>query len=303
MPPGAAAVVDLGCGVRTVDIPVLRRRAERLGGTRTTSGVVSVPESAALASVGLTVMSEVMGGVTTRAPLSGFFGSAGGGPTFPRGWQGGDDGPPPVYTSTSAAKVPASVTSLRDGYRTALARLVEEVRAVGADGAVDVRVEHTVAEAFNQSVWRFLATGTAVRAAGPTRANIPFTAALSATETVAALRAGWVPLGYLACPVMAVRWVDPQSRQQTRALSANGEMTAFTDTVTQCRRQAGVEFALAARRLGADGAVLKSMDVRVGPAVDLAEVSVLVIGTALAQFRGIGGSPPLTVLSLGADHD
>ncbi len=140
--------------MRTVDIPVLRRRAERPRGTRVTSGVVSVQESAALAGVGLTVMSEVMGAVAVRAPVTGFFQGAAGGSRYPRGWQG-DGGPPPVYTSSGASTVPARVTSLRAGYRIAMSRLVAEVRAVGADGAVEVRVEHTVTEALDQLVWRF----------------------------------------------------------------------------------------------------------------------------------------------------
>ncbi|MGI8680473.1 MAG: hypothetical protein ACR2LX_17670 [Jatrophihabitans sp.] len=285
--------------MRTVEVPARRRRSERLRGMQVASGVLSVQESAALAAVGFTVTSEVMGAVAMRAPVTGFFQRAGGGSTYPRGWQG-DGGPPPVYTSSRTPRVPARVTSLRAGYRIALARLIDEVRAVGADGAVDVRVDHTVAETLGDLVWRFLATGTAVRGAGPTRARVPFTAALSAAETAAALRAGWVPVGYLACPVMAVRWVEPESRRQERTLSANGEVTAFTHTVTECRRQAGADFARVARGRGADGAVMKSMSMEVGPAVDLAEVNVLVIGTAVAQFRAPEATAPLTVLSLGA---
>lgn len=261
------------------------------------SGVLSVQESAALSSAGFSVVSEVMGAVAMRAPATGFFQHPGGGSTYPRGWQG-DGGSPPVLTSASVARIPSKVTSLRQGYRTALSRLVDELRAVGADGATGVRVEHTVVEAMDQLVWRFLATGTAVRSTGPVRAARPFTAALSATETAVAIRAGWVPAGYLPCPVMAVRWVEPASRAQERLRAGNSEVTAFTAAVNECRRQAGAAFREAARAVGADAAVMASMDMEVGPAVDLAEVSVMVVGTALKQFRVPDQDTRLSVLSL-----
>jgi uncharacterized protein YbjQ (UPF0145 family) len=262
--------------------------------------MISIGEAAALAAVGFVSASEVMGAVAMLAPVSGFFQSGGlGGPTYPRGWQGHGSVPPPVFTSSTAAQIPSWVAVLRRAYRLALTRLTDEIRAVGADGAIGIRVEHTVVNTgTSQAVWRFLATGTAVRSLGPTRATRPFTTSLSAVETAAALRSGWAPASYLACPVMAVRWVEPASRRQERALSGNGEIVAFTETVNACRRQAALDFERDARAAGADGAVMDDMTVEVGDARDLSQVHVLLTGTALVRF-GVAQPPaPLSVLSL-----
>src|SRR6185437_4370633 len=140
-------------------------RVERLSSSGLASGLMSIGESAALAAVGFVPASEVMGAIAMLAPVSGFFQSGGlGGPTYPRGWQGSDSVSPPVFTSSTASQVPSWVAVLKRAYRLVLARLTGEIRAVGADGAVGVRVEHTVIDAGNsQVIWRFLATGTAVR--------------------------------------------------------------------------------------------------------------------------------------------
>ena len=201
-------------------VPQIVDRVSRLGAAGVQSGMLSIEESAALAALGFESVSEVMGAVAMRAPVSGFFstGALGSG-TYPSGWQGDGNRPPPVFTSSRAARVPSYVAVLTKAYRLAMSRLTDEVRAAGADGAVGVRVEHTVVGAgASDSVWRLLATGTAMRSLGATRAVRPFTTSLSAAQTAAALRGGWMPVTFLACPVMAVRWVEPASRRQQRAL-------------------------------------------------------------------------------------
>ena len=284
----------------TPAVPQLGRRIERLSSNHLASGMVSIGESAALAAVGFRSASVVMGAVAMLAPVSGLLQSGGlGGPTYPRGWQGRGNDPPPVFISSTASQVPSRVTVLQRAYRLVLARLTDEIRAVGADGAVGIRVEHTVVGAgTSQAVWRFLATGTAVRSVGPTRATRPFTSSLSAAQMAAALRSGWAPVSYLACPVMAVRWVEPASRRRQRALSGNGEIVAFTDAVNACRRQAALDFERAARAAGADGAVLDEMSVEVADTRDLAQVHVLLAGTALARFSVPRSPAALNVLSL-----
>lgn len=280
-------------------VPQVARRVERLRAGVVTSGMVAVRESAALASVGFLPASEVMGAVAMLAPVSGFFQQRAAGRTYPRGWQGSGSAAPPVFTSSRASRVPSRIAVLMKAYGLVLTRLSDEIRAAGADGAVGIRVEHTVVDAGTaQSVWRFLATGTAVRSLGPTRAARPFTTSLSAGQVAAALRNGWAPVTFLACPVMAVRWVEPRSRQQRRTTSSNGEVVAFTETVNACRRQAALDFERDARAAGADGAVMDEMSVEMGAARDLAEVSVMLVGTALARF-GVPHSPaPLSILSL-----
>ena len=284
----------------------VRRRLARLGKMRVSSGMLSTPECVALAGVGFRQVSEVMGGVVISVQERGFFSTGlAAPPKFPRGWQGGSDGAaPPIYTSSSGrSSVPSKITAMRSGIRTALARLVEEARAVGADGVIAVRMDQTRTATGGTSIWSFLATGTAVRSLGGTHASTPFTAALSATQTASALRGGWVPLSYLTSQVMAVRWVEPASRKQERLSSANGEIGAYSDTVNVCRRQASADFAEAARAVGADGAVLADMRLELGEARDLAEVSVVVTGTALVRFTGHGVPAPLTIMPLGGGRD
>jgi uncharacterized protein YbjQ (UPF0145 family) len=278
----------------------VRRRLARLGEMRVSSGMLSAPECAALAGVGFRQVSEVIGGVAISVQESGFFSAGLATPAkFPRGWQGGSDGAaPPIYTSSGRSSVPSRIRAMRSGIRTALARLVEEARAVGADGVIDIRMDQTRTASAGISIWSFLASGTAVRSIGETHAATPFTSALSATQTASALRGGWVPLSYLTCPVMAVRWVEPASRKQERLSSANGEIGAYSDTVNVCRRQAGTDFAAAARAMGADGAVMADLTLELGPARDMAEVSVFATGTALVRFSGRGGPETLTILPL-----
>lgn len=267
---------------------------------RVSSGMLSTQECAALADVGLRQVSEVIGGIGIAVRQRGFFSTGGSAPGFPSGWQGGPGGgPPPIYTSsTGRSGVPDKIAAMRSGFRTALARLVEEARAVGADGVIDLRMDQRRIATGGASVWSFLATGTAVRSMGGTRAATPFTSALSAAQVASALRCGWVPVSYLACPVMAVRWVEPASRQAQRLSSDNGEVVAYSETVNVCRRQAGADFAAAARAVGADGAVMAEMTLQLGPARDLAEVSVVITGTALVRFSGHDVPASLTIIPM-----
>lgn len=286
--------------MRTSEVPELQRRLARLRDKPVSSGMLSPQESAALSDVGFRQVSEVIGAVAVRVPAGGFFQTGTGLSSYPRGWQGGPDGgAPPVYTSsTKAPRVPARVSALRTGFRVAIRRLVDEVRAVGGDGVVGLRVEQTTVGGPDNPTWHFLASGTAICSTGSTRAASPFTSALTATQTAVALRAGWVPVSYLACPVMAVRWVEPESRQRERLSAPNGEIDAYSEAVNVCRRQAGADFARAAREVKADAAVMSGMSVQVHSALDLAEVSVLVTGTALAQFRVARPPSPRTIISL-----
>jgi uncharacterized protein YbjQ (UPF0145 family) len=191
------------------------------------------------------------------------------------------------------------MTALKEGYRTALSRLVAEARAVGADGVVGIRITRATIRSGTPPLWSFLAVGTAIRSVGRTRAGSPFTTDLSPAQTVAALRGGWVPVSFLACPVKAIRWVDTSSRRQRRITAANGEIDAYTEAVNACRHQARTDFAKAARAVHADAAVMGAMTLRIGPSPGLADVTVVITGTALARFAAGGATAqPLTVIPL-----
>jgi uncharacterized protein YbjQ (UPF0145 family) len=216
---------------------------------------------------------------------------------------GGPRNAPRTYTSSLgniAVGTPSTITVLKAGYRTALDRLVAEARAVGADGVVGVRITRGRARTASAvPLLSFLAVGTAVRSVGRTRATTPFTTDLSPAQTAAALRRGWVPVSYLACPVTAIRWVDADSRRQRRISAPNGEIGAHTQAVNHCRHQARTDFTKAARAVHADAAVMRAMTLSLGPSPGVAEVTVVVTGTALARFaRRDTSAEPLTIIPL-----
>ncbi len=285
-----------------VPIPELQRRLDRLRGDPVASGRLEVGAWAALADVGFRPVSEVMGAVTLMTTAAGFFGALRA--SYPLGWQGGPDEAPPVHLSSGRSSNrygPARVRALRNGTRTAVARLVDEIRAVGGDGVVDLRVTRAARpDEGGVLTWDFLATGTAVRSTGRTHPARPFTSALTATETAVALRGGWAPVVFLYCPVAAARWVDPPSRRQERRRAANGEIVAYTETVTACRRRAVDDLAHDAARAGADGAVLGDLELTVGSDLTLAEASLELTGTALLRIPARDRGRVLPVLPVGA---
>jgi uncharacterized protein YbjQ (UPF0145 family) len=293
--------------VPTFKAAEIQRRLRRLAKQRVTSGLLSVKGAAALSSVGFEQVSEVTGAVAYVVNTAGFY-TAGAKPLAAPGtdwmaWRPGAARSEPRTFTSSAASVavgtPPTVVALKDGYRTAMSRLVAEARAVAADGVVGVRITRIRTHSGELPLWSFLAVGTAVRSIGRTRAGTPFTTDLSAAQTAAALRGGWVPVSYLACPVKAVRWVDADSRKQRRVSASNGEINAHTEAVNACRHQARTDFAKAARAVHADAAVMSAMTLSLGPSPGLAEVTVVITGTALARFvRGGTTSEPLTIMPL-----
>jgi uncharacterized protein YbjQ (UPF0145 family) len=258
-----------------------------------------------LSSVGFEQVSEVLGAVAYVVNTTGFY-TVGAKPlkstgSEPMVWGRTVRNPARTFTSTYpsvAVGTPPTITALKAGYSTALKRLVAEAHAAGADGVVGVRVTRDKSRSGDTPLWSFVAIGTAIRSTGRTRAGTPFTTDLSPAQTASALRAGWVPISYLACPVKAVRWVDPDSRRQRRITTANGEITAHTEAVNDCRHQARTDFAAAARAIRAEAAVMSSMTMGLGPRPGLAEVTVVITGTGLARFARGDDATPLPIVSL-----
>lgn len=273
----------------------------RLAGGRGHSGLLSVEELAALSSVGFEQCSEVIGAVAYDPPPTQFY-TSGLSPVPDSGFSRKRlSASYQTYTSsrnTAAVGTPGHITALRGGYRTALQRLVEETKVIGGDGAVGVTVTCEETRLGESEVWSFLAIGTAIRSTGRARAASPFTTALSGTATATALRAGWVPITFLACPVMAIRAVDSESSPRLRRRAANGEVDAHTDAVNTCRHQARTDFAAAARAVRADAAVMGSMTMSHGRSHGPVRITVVITGTALARFGRRSEASPLSVLAL-----
>src|SRR4051794_41408888 len=197
-----------------------RRACSQRGGVGTASRVAA--GAVWVTGVGLPPMGEVMGCVVAHIGWAGFGGCGWYGPgagwqpgIFGGGFRGGTSGGIPGSvgggiaggvgwgggTVTSGSVTSGSddrfagfapyVDALYRGYDTALARMVTEAQAMGADGIVGVRlsVEH-----LGQDNREFVALGTAVRGAGPVHPPRPFVTDLAAADVAKLLHSGWGPV-------------------------------------------------------------------------------------------------------------
>jgi uncharacterized protein YbjQ (UPF0145 family) len=286
-------------------------------GVRTS--LLDVNGMAAVTGVGLPPVGEVMGCIVEHIGWAGFGGCGW------SGWGGGFPGPmrmsggiPGTFgggiagpwgggtvTSGSGARYAGFapyVDALYRGYDTALARMVTETRAMGADGVVGVRlsVSH-----LGQDNREFVALGTAVRSAGPQRPARPFVTDLQGADVAKLLHAGWVPVSIAIGISVAIRHDDWATQQQARSWTQNTEVSGYTELVQHVRADARLRFAEHAAGAGADGAIVSGMDLQIWerePSENhrdhVAESSVF--GTTVARFHQGRTAPTraLTILPL-----
>lgn len=279
-----------------------RAAAERMqrfsaGGVRTS--LLDVPGMTSVAGVGLPPIGEVMGCIVEHIGWQGFGGCGLYGPGA--GW--GADWSPTVTSGSDARYVGYRpyVDALYRGYETALARMLLEAQAMGADGVVGVRlsVNH-----LGQDNREFVALGTAVRSAGTVHPPRPFVTDLAGADVAKLLHAGWVPVSIAFGISVAVRHDDYVTQTQASAWGQNTEVSGYTELVQQVRGDARQRFAEHVARAGAEGAIVSWMGLRVWeqePAErhrdHVAESTVF--GTTLVRFsRGPVPARALTVLPL-----
>ena len=190
---------------------------------------------------------------------------------------------------------------------TAVERLAAECAELGGDGVVGLRVSRGSYVLGGQE---FSAVGTAVRARGaeftPFSAAVgargaaasaargeraPFSSDLSGQDFAKLIMAGWVPAGLVLGVAIGACHDDWQTTRQTRRWSGNREVAGWTDVVNQSRRDARDRLGRDLERLGAEGAVIARMQLRVtvrdcpaqpGRRDHIVEASIL--GTAVARF-------------------
>ena len=162
--------------------------------------------------------------------------------------------------------------------------------------------------AFPSGGLEFKAIGTAVRAPGGVALKRPFTSDLSGQDFAKLIMAGWVPTGLAMGISIGARHDDWLTINQTRWGSGNSEVHGYTDLVNQARHDARNQMERDVTRIGADGVVVKTTDLRIRerecPMQEhrrdhIAEVTI--IGTAIAQFdrrRADRGERSLAILSL-----
>jgi uncharacterized protein YbjQ (UPF0145 family) len=220
------------------------------------------------------------------------------------------------------------VRAMDQARRTAVERMTAQCAELGGDGVVGLRVSRG---SYLLGGQEFSAIGTAVRARGATggaapaagdsagrgatggaaqRLLAPFTSDLSGQDFAKLIMAGWVPAGLVFGVAIGACHDDWQTTRQTRRWSGNREVAGWTEVVNQSRRDAGRRLQADVQRLGGEGAVIASMQLRVsvrdcpaqpGRRDHIIEASVL--GTAVARFARAdqdkgSASPALAVLPL-----
>jgi Putative heavy-metal-binding len=286
LPPAAQARIDRGASGRGVHASLLR-----------------VEGDAALASVGLEPVGEVMGCIVSQLGWAGYGGCG----VYYGGMGRAAYGmaPPPVTSGDGGwSGFAPYVRALYHGYETALHRMLLEAQPLGADGVVGVTVTR---ERFGDSgMWEYVARGTAVRARATTRPTHLFTTDLSGGDVAKLLHAGWVPVSLMWGISVAVRHDDYYTRMAARSWTGqNIEVVGYSELVIHCRADAREQFENKLAKYGGDCAIVSDMNLHIwsmepsdGHRDHVAES--VVVGNALAKFHGGRDAPTdsLKIMSL-----
>jgi uncharacterized protein YbjQ (UPF0145 family) len=192
------------------------------------------------------------------------------------------------------------VRAMDQARRTAVERMTAQCVQLGADGVVGLRVSRG---SFLLGGQEFTALGTAVRARGERSGgageeSAPFTSDLSGQDFAKLIMAGWVPVGVVLGVAIGARHDDWRTTRQTRRWSGNREVAGWTDVVNESRREARGRLDRDVQQLGAEGAVVASMQLRVsvrdcpaqaGRRDHIVEASIL--GTAVTRFAQARQAP------------
>jgi uncharacterized protein YbjQ (UPF0145 family) len=199
------------------------------------------------------------------------------------------------------------VQAMDQARHTAIGRMATECARLGGHGVVGVRLSRGP---FPLGGLEFTAIGTAVRAPGTAYGRRePFTCDLSGQDFAKLITAGWVPAGLALGVWIGSRHDDRATARQARWGSGNVEVVGWTEVVSRVRQEARRQLENDVKRLGAEGVVIASMQLRVSEqncpvAVGRRDhiVEATLIGTAVAGFSRAGRSaagPTLAVMPLG----
>ena len=270
----------------------------------TWGSALTADEFAAIRSVGFEPVGQVFGaavystGNTSGYSCPGTQGSSGGGL------------PPRPATQVSGQgdlwSFGPLVATMDLARHTAVGRMITECAELGGHGVVGVRLSR---ESFPLGGPQFTALGTAIRAPGaPPGQPKPFTAEVSGQDFAKLITAGWVPAGIVLGLSIGSRHDDRKTARQARWGSGNAEVTGWTELVSQSRHDARHQLETDVKRLGAEGVVIATMQMRVRER-DCPEtvgrrdhiVEATLIGTAVARFSPAGqrhNGPAVAIMSL-----
>ncbi len=286
----------------SVKLPaVAEARMAELRSSGTWGSALTTDEFAAIRSVGFEPVGQVFGAaVYSAGSASGYscpgaWGSSGGGPAAQVSGRGGVGSFGPLVQTMDQAR------------HTAVGRMITECAGLGGHGVVGIRLSRG---AFPLGGPQFTALGTAVRAPGAAHGPpVPFTAELSGQDFAKLMMMGWVPAGLVLGISIGSRHDDRTTARQARWGSGNAEVAGWTELVSQSRQDARRQLERDVRRLGAEGVVIATMQMRVrerdcpvtaGRRDHIVEATL--IGTAVARFARAGhrhDGPALPIMPLG----
>jgi uncharacterized protein YbjQ (UPF0145 family) len=206
-----------------------------------------------------------------------------------------------------AARIAQALYAAR---RAAVDRMTAECAELGAHGIVGVslQVREIPADSFTAGAAEFTVFGTAVRASGCPPLARPFTTDLSAQDFAKLLKAGWVPAGVALGISVGGLHDDLLTTSSGPWGIQNAEVPAYTELMSQVRRDARSRLEQAVAELGADAVVVSAMTLHVRSDACQAHpggtdhfVEAVTTGTAVARFAGrrtTAPPPSLAVLKL-----
>jgi uncharacterized protein YbjQ (UPF0145 family) len=272
-------------------------------GSGTWGSALSTDEFAAIRGVGFEPVGQVLGACVYNVGYTGGYGC-------PGGWSSGVFGG--IVTASTQVSGQGGQNSfgpltqtMYEARRKAISRMTAECAALGGHGIVGVSLS---LGPFPLGGLEFRAIGTAVRGEGAPAPPHPFSSDLSGQDFAKLIRAGWVPVGLALGISIGARHDDWRTRSSTFWGAGNTEVAGYTELVNMARHDARVQLAADVSRMGADGVVVSSNDLRVrerecrmqeNSRDHIAEVTI--IGTATARFAAPAvAAPPgsLAVLSL-----
>jgi uncharacterized protein YbjQ (UPF0145 family) len=287
--------------------PAAQARMAEIRRSGTWGSALTSDEFTAIKAVGFEPVGQVLGAAVYNIGYTGGY-------ACPGAWAGFGGYATP-YQSVTAVSGGGSMGSfgpmvqmLYQARRRALGRMSAECAELGGHGVVGVSL--TIGR-FPAGGLEFQAIGTAVRAPGGVPLKRPFTSDLSGQDFAKLIMAGWVPVGMALGISIGARHDDWLTVNQTRWGSGNAEVAGYTDLVNQSRHDARSQLDRDVTRMGADGVVVKTMDMRIRerecPMQEhrrdhIAEVTI--IGTATARFtrsapdRAGRGPGSLAIISL-----
>lgn len=277
-------------------------RIARASASGVRTSLLSVPSAASAKVVGLDPVGEVMGCIVQHVGFQGWAGCG--------YWMPGQNS----MRTTQFGSYRPYVDAVRHGYDTALRRLSDEAKLLGADGVIDIRL---TVSTLGRDNYEFVALGSAVRLGDqrsgrgtlPVALPTPFLTELAGADVAKLMLAGWMPTNIVYGIALAIRHDDWQTYSQTQRW-VNAEVTGFTELSNNVRHQARRVVTSQAAEKGAGGALITSSSMRIweqepseGHRDHLAECRMF--GTSILRFPRPGtkaGPPPLSYLPLSATN-